>query len=230
MQKITTLGAVLASMLVLASCSDVSSPGGRPPMVSLQPVRTPLVDKSASQLARETNIRQDLIARGHYSRYSPKSMTPRYITVHSTQNMSADAWQHGKALKNGRIKPGRRYLNWHFTVDQYVALQHVPVDEQAQHADGDGPGNRYSIGIEMCEHRGNSMPVTFDRTAKLVALLMKKHNIPLRNVVPHYYWTRKNCPVPLMTGGRPGYRWGWFMSRVDYHYRCINGGTSFIDV
>ena len=37
-------------------------------------------------------------------------------------------------------------------------------------------------------------------TAKLAALLMMRYNVPLRNVVPHNYWSGKNCPAPLMTG------------------------------
>ena len=32
----------------------------------------------------------------------------------------------------------------------------MPTNEQGEHADFDGPGNRYSIGIEMCENRGNN--------------------------------------------------------------------------
>ena len=41
-----------------------------------------------------------------------------------------------------------------------------------------------------------------------------------RQVVPHNYWSGKNCPAPLMTNGRPGYKWSWFISRVDYYY-CL---------
>jgi len=54
--------------------------------------------------------------------------------------------------------------------------------------------------------------------------LMMRYNVPLRNVVPHNYWSGKNCPAPLMTNGRPGYKWSWFISRVDYYYRCLQAG------
>ena len=33
-----------------------------------------------------------------------------------------------------------------------------------------------------------------------------------------------SCPAPLMTNGRPGYKWSWFISRVDYYYRCLQAG------
>ena len=39
--------------------------------------------------------------------------------------------------------------------------------------------------------------------------------------MPHRLLVGKNCPAPLMTNGRPGYKWSWFISRVDYYYRCL---------
>ena len=160
-------------------------------------------------------------------------MKPRYITIHSTQNYSADAWRHSLALKRGALRsPKRRggnrigYLIWHFTVDDKVAIQHMPTSEQGEHADFDGPGNRYSVGIEMCEHRGCNRSATIERTAKLTAKLMHDHGIPLSRVVPHYHWPRrgkspahKNCPHFLMDNGRPGKKWRWFQSRVNYYYK-----------
>ncbi|NNC87570.1 MAG: N-acetylmuramoyl-L-alanine amidase [Akkermansiaceae bacterium] len=153
-------------------------------------------------------------------------MRPRYITIHSTQNWSsgADAWRHGLALK--RSKLGK--LSWHYTVDEDVAVQHLPTTITGNHADYDGPGNRYSIGIEMCEHPGNSRSVTIDRTAKLSAYLMKKYNIPLSRVVPHYHWPRrgqnppnKNCPHFLLNNGRPGSKWRSFLGKVNGYHKAI---------
>lgn len=214
-----------AFTLILAGCAS-SGGGRRPPMLSLPNESTIPVYRSAGQLAREVNVKQSLVPSGKYCRKKAKRLTPKYITIHSTANMTADAWQHAKALNRGAIRGGTvGYLGWHFTVDQRVTVQHMPLTEQGHHAEYDGPGNRTSFGIEMCEFRGNSMPRTYDRTAKLAAVLMKQYRIPLRNVVPHYYWTRKNCPRPLLENGRPGQNWAWFLSRVDYYYRCINMGV-----
>ena len=157
-------------------------------------------------------------------------MRPRYITIHSTQNYTAGAERHSQALKNGALRTGQRpgYLIWHFTVEDRFAIQHMPTNEQGIHADFDGPGNRYSIGIEMCEHRGNNRAATIERTAKLTAVLMKKNGIPLNNVEPHYHWPRrgkhpanKNCPHFLMDNGRPGAKWNGFLRRVNYYYRQL---------
>lgn len=188
---------------------------------------------SASGLAREINLKVDMVPRGTHGRRVVRPMTPRYITIHSTQNYSADASRHSLALKRGALRSPKRkggnrigYLIWHFTVDDRVAIQHMPVNEQGEHADFDGPGNRLSIGIEMCEHRGSNRSATIERTAKLTAKLMHDQGIPLSRVVPHYHWPRrgknppnKNCPHFLLDNGRPGAKWRWFLGRVDYHYK-----------
>lgn len=194
--------------------------------------------KSPSQLYREANVKKDIIPRGRHARKYRRSMRPRYITIHSTQNFSrgADAWRHSLALKNGKLRARKRrggnrigYLIWHFTVDQSRVVQHLPTNEQGEHADFNGPGNNYSIGIEMCENRGNSRSATIERTAKLAAYLMHKHNIPLRRIVPHYHWPRrglskphKNCPHYLLDNGHPGAKWQWFLAKVNKHYKSIS--------
>lgn len=174
------------------------------------------------------------IPRGHYGRHRVRSMRPRYITVHSTQNYSrsANARAHAEMLRRGALKGPRNslgYVTWHYTVDASSIYQSLPDNEQGQHADYEGPGNRYSIGIEMCENRGNSRSRTIDRTARLVAHLMHEHNIPLSKVVPHYHWRmirysdgldlgHKNCPHFLLDGGRPGSKWRSFLKKVKYYY------------
>jgi len=188
---------------------------------------------SGGGLAREINLKVDMVPKGTHGRKVVRPMQPRYITIHSTQNYSADAWRHSLALKRGALRSPKRkggnrigYLIWHFTVDDKVAIQHMPTNEQGEHADFDGPGNRYSIGIEMCEHRGSNRSATIERTAKLTAKLMHDNGIPLSRVVPHYHWPRrgknppnKNCPHFLLDNGRPGAKWRWFLGRVDYHYK-----------
>jgi N-acetylmuramoyl-L-alanine amidase len=188
-----------------------------------------------SRLFREVNLEVDMVPRGRHGRKVIRPMSPRYITIHSTQNYTADARKHSQALKNGALRsPKTRYGNrigyliWHFTVDDKVAVQHMPTSEQGEHADFHGPGNRLSIGIEMCEHRGSNKRTTIERTAKLTAILMKKNNIPLRHVVPHYHWPRagrkpahKDCPHFLLDNGRPGRKWSWFLSRVNDYYQRL---------
>jgi len=220
-------------------CHPIGPPSGGSdnwrPMVNT-PVRTVSSGAvSTSSLLREVNLKVDMVASGTHGRKVVRPMSPRYITIHSTQNYSADAERHSVALKRGALRAPKRkggnrigYLIWHFTVDDRVAIQHMPTSEQGEHADFDGPGNRYSVGIEMCEHRGCSREATLERTAKLTAYLMVRHNIPLRNVVAHYHWPRKgrtppnkNCPHFLMDNGKPGPKWRAFLGRVNYHHKRL---------
>lgn len=190
--------------------------------------------KEPSELLREVKVYKDLIPKGTHARKTIRPMKPRYITIHSTQNYSvgADAWRHSLAQKNGKLRAYKRkggnrigYLSWHYSIDQSVVVQHIPTNEQGEHADFDGPGNNYSIGLEMCENRGNDREITLDRTAKLTAYLMHQHNIPIYNVVPHYHWERKGLPVPhkncphfLLEDGRPGKIWRAFQAKIQKYY------------
>ncbi|QTN34047.1 N-acetylmuramoyl-L-alanine amidase [Akkermansiaceae bacterium] len=214
-------------LLALAACAPVGPPSG---IATRTEGKVPV-----SALLREVRLKVDLVPKGTHGRKVVRPMTPRYITIHSTQNFTADAEKHSLALKRGALRaPKRRggnrigYLIWHFTVDQGRAIQHLPTSEQGEHADFDGPGNRYSIGIEMCEERGSSIAATVERTAKLTAVLMKKHGIPVSRVVPHYHWPRrgakppnKDCPHFLLDNGRPGRKWRVFQEKVNFYYRRL---------
>ncbi|PQJ27967.1 peptidoglycan recognition protein family protein [Rubritalea profundi] len=247
---------VVAIFAAVISCSSSS-----PPVVMVKPVSgDPSLGSTASyvnggsyrsvmerprkrpgDLLGEVNVYKDIIPRGVHARKYKRYMKPRYITIHSTQNFSsgADAMKHSLALKNGALRAYKRkggnrigYLVWHYSVDQTRAVQHLPTNEQGEHADFSGPGNLYSIGIEMCENRGNSRSKTIERTAKLTAYLMHQHKIPLKNVVPHYHWARKglskphkNCPHYLLDNGRPGKKWRWYQGRVKHYHDQITSSS-----
>jgi N-acetylmuramoyl-L-alanine amidase len=185
--------------------------------------------------ARSLNLIVDLIPAGQFGRKGNRPMRPTFITVHSTQSYppNANAKTHANALKNGYLTATNNligYLSWHYTVDQSSIYQSLPDNERGEHADYEGTGNKSSIGIEMCENKGNSREATTERTAKLVAALMKEHNIPISHVVPHYHWERiqpktgknighKECPHFLMDNGRPGPKWRAFQEKIMGYYR-----------
>ncbi|MFT5412603.1 MAG: N-acetylmuramoyl-L-alanine amidase [Verrucomicrobiales bacterium] len=179
-------------------------------------------------------VNRDLVPSGKFARKLMEPMTPRYVTVHSTQNFAAgaDALAHAKLQRLGKFTSTHNrigYLAWHFTVDQSHAIQSLPCNERGEHADYDGPGNTYSIGVEMCEHLKNDRAKTLDRTARLCALLMAEYQIPLQHIVPHYHWPRirddkkdlghKNCPHYLLENGKPGKKWQQFLGQVLKHYK-----------
>lgn len=140
-------------------------------------------------------IVEDLIPAGKKNR--PKCiLLPEYITIHDTGNESvgADAKCHSKYLKNTDNS-----VSWHYTVDDSVIYQHLPISENGWHCgDGEGgKGNRKSIGIEICMNKDGNRKKAENKTAKLVVYLMKKYNIPINNVVQHNYWSGKDCPKLL---------------------------------
>jgi N-acetylmuramoyl-L-alanine amidase len=237
-------------LLLAVSATVLTSCGGAPTKTSyfrghtqhvsanqpgLMPGRSAM---TPNQLLAQVNLKNDIIPSGQHARKYKRSMSPKYITIHSTQNYSqgADALRHSEALKNGKLRAYKRkggnrigYLVWHYSIDQDRVVQHLPDNEQGEHADFDGPGNNYSLGLEMCENRGNSRAATMERTAKLTAYLMKRHGIPIRNVVPHYHWPRagnstphKNCPHFLLENGVPGAKWRAFQGKIMGYYKLID--------
>lgn len=214
MNKIPLLAvsAILALILVSACGSGSGSSGG------------------PSAVRNAPEVTEALIPKGQYARHRIRRMKPRYITIHSTQNTDsgAGARTHANLQRRGVLKGQNNslgYVSWHYTVDDHSIYQSLPDNEQGQHADYEGKGNRYSIGIEMCENHDNNLRATIDRTARLTASLMRKHRIPLRHVVPHQHWRmirysdgrdlgRKSCPHFLMTNGQPGPKWDAFLDKV----------------
>lgn len=185
-----------------------------------------------SALALE--ITQDIVPPGKCGRSLHRPMSPTFITIHSTDNTArtADAWHHAMAMKNGlRARNNRTgFLTWHFTVDDHSIYQSLPTNETGEHADYEGPGNKSSIGIEMCVNRTNDIAKTIDHTAQLTALLMRKYHIPLDHVVPHMHWRKirytdgrnmgfKQCPRILLDNGKLGAKWNAFLAKVAYYAR-----------
>jgi N-acetylmuramoyl-L-alanine amidase len=202
--------------------------------------KRPARQVTPDQLLAEARVKLDLIPPGTVGRRYFRPMRPRYITIHSTQNYTGNAYNHALALKRGALRATKRpggnrigFLTWHFTVQEDIAIQHLPCREQGEHADFDGPGNNYSIGIEMCEHSGNDIGQTIDRTARLAAYLMRAYDIPLEPrhgalplAAPGLTPPNKDCPHFLLERGRPGPTWRWFLNRVQFHYNRMLPGAA----
>ena len=132
----------------------------------------PTAQKSAATLYREANVKQDLI---------PEAGMPESITAACSRAISPFTARRIfpvvpmpcdilRLLKTASFVlascvdvTALATLSGTYTVDEDRAVQHLPTNEQGEHADFSGPGNRYSIGIEMCENRGNSR-IRHDRT------------------------------------------------------------------
>jgi N-acetylmuramoyl-L-alanine amidase len=122
-------------------------------------------------------------------------MQPIYITIHETANtnIGADSYAHYIFLRDGG---GPEHVSFHYCVDDKVARQLIPDNENAWHAgDGyDGTGNRKSIAIETCVNADGDWNKTLSNLVELIAELRVKHNIPSTSVVQHNHWSEKDCP------------------------------------
>lgn len=153
-------------------------------------------------------IIQDLIPKGRRNRPGYR-LDPKYITIHDTANTQsgADARAHAQYLKGSTA--ASLPVSWHFTVDDKVIYQHLPLNENGWHAgDGaSGTGNRQSIGIEICENRDGNRAQAEANAAWLVAKLLREFNLGLDRVKQHYDWSGKNCPRVLRArkGGWEGF-------------------------
>ncbi|MED3435154.1 N-acetylmuramoyl-L-alanine amidase [Bacillus velezensis] len=151
-------------------------------------------------------ITKDFIPVGHNNRPG-YAMNPAYITVHNTANTAqgASAAMHARYEKNPETP-----TSWHFTVDDKEIYQHLPLNENGWHAgDGNGTGNRKSIGIEICENSDGDFEKAVANAQWLIKKLMKEQGISLANVVPHQHWSGKYCPHKLLD------RWDSFKAGIS---------------
>ena len=160
----------------------------------------------------------------------------QYVVVHDTGSPSAgaDATMHNNYIKSLNANTGEdRVVSWHFTIDDKLCYQHLPLDEVAWHA-GDGShvygdvyynstykkedciggGNYNGIGIESCVHNGTDYTYTMRRLAKLVASLLVKYNLGIDRVKQHWHFSGKNCPQVM----RESHRWNELIYLIKLEY------------
>jgi N-acetylmuramoyl-L-alanine amidase len=142
------------------------------------------------------------------------AMTPQYITVHNTGNPSSTAANERAWLTN---PSNAATASYQIVVDDTEAIECIPLSESAWHAgDGNGPGNRQSIGIEICE--SGDYAKALDNAAALAARLLQERGWGTDRLRRHFDWSGKICPRLMYSNGS----WaGWtaFVNLVDYKQR-----------
>ena len=166
---------------------------------------------SRKKLGKSLNLEIDLIPEINSNR-SGTRITPRFITIHNTDNRNrgADARAHARYVKGEDAQ--RREVSWHYTVDDKRCIKHLPINEKGWHAES---GNSKSIGIEICMNEDIDQEAANYRAATLAAILMYDLNISLENVVTHKYWTGKKCPQLLLDN------WESFRGEIKNIYDSI---------
>lgn len=133
----------------------------------------------------------------------------KYIVVHNTANASSTAQNERDYLSNPNNIAS---TSWHIVVDDHEMIEAIPVTEVAFHA-GNGVGNQYGIGIEICE--SGDMAQAERNAVKLIAYLMKTYNIPIENVKTHQDFSGKECPRQILG------HWDNFKEEVEIAYEAL---------
>lgn len=139
----------------------------------------------------------------------PYNMTPIGITVHNTAN-DASALSEIKYMISNNAE-----TSFHYAVDDKEAVQGLPLDRNGWHAsDGNGTGNRKTIGIEICYSKsgGSRFDKAEENAAELIASLCEKYGWTINNVKRHYDYApnKKYCPHRTMDKG-----WTRFLNMVQ---------------
>jgi N-acetylmuramoyl-L-alanine amidase len=178
-----------------------------------------------TEFGKLLNLEEDLIPEGKKNRPGT-SNSLKYITIHNTDNSDhgADARAHAKFVKNTGYYTNAHgekiWVSWHYTVDDTRVIKHLPLNEGCYHTFNGG--NQQSIAIEICMNEGINQEAAFLRAARLVAALLYDLKKSADSIVPHYFWTKKNCPRLLLNDGEPGTKWKNFISMIKAEHASID--------
>ncbi|MED3026550.1 N-acetylmuramoyl-L-alanine amidase family protein, partial [Bacillus wiedmannii] len=124
-------------------------------------------------------IKKMLVPESRYSVLCPYPMNPTEITFHNTYNDATALNERNNVANNSTG------TSFHIAVDDKEAIQLIPFNRNAWHAgDGNGPGNRNSIGIEICYSMsgGERYRKAELNAAQVIRQLMDMFNIPISKV------------------------------------------------
>lgn len=147
-----------------------------------------------------------LVDSSKYSIKCPYTMVAEYITVHNTAN-DASARNEVSYMRSNNEK-----TSFHVAVDDKEIVQGIEFNRNAYHAgDGQGIGNRKTIGIEICYSKsgGDRFIQAEKNAAKYIAQLLKERNWGIDKVKKHQDWSGKYCPHRTLDMG-----WNRFLDMI----------------
>ena len=153
-------------------------------------------------------FKQNLLPANKYPIKSPYTMTPQYITVHNTANDASAANEIKYMITNDN------QVSYHVAVDDVEVIQGILFNRNAWHCgDGQGNGNRKSIGIEICYSKsGGARYIAAEENAiQYIASLLKQYGWGIERVKKHQDWNGKYCPHRVLSENR----WNSFLNRIE---------------
>ncbi|WP_212924110.1 LysM peptidoglycan-binding domain-containing protein, partial [Bacillus licheniformis] len=104
-------------------------------------------------------------------------------------------------------------------------VQGIPTNRNAWHCgDGNGPGNRSSIGVEVCYSKsGGAKYKAAEKLAiKFIAQLLKERGWGVDRVKKHQDWSGKYCPHRVLDEGR----WDAVKAAIAAELKALGGKSS----
>ena len=156
---------------------------------------------------------------------APYAMTPKYITIHNTGNTASA--RNEAAYMNSNSN----YTSYHVAIDDKEAVQVVPFNRNAWHAgDGQGQGNRASIGIEICYSMDNGYTgaksarykKAEENAALYIAHVLHQYGWGMDRLKRHYDWSGKDCPHKMHATNS----YQAFRNRVQAHLNALKKGST----
>ena len=163
-------------------------------------------------------IKQNLVPASKYKIKCPNPMVAEFIVVHNTANDASAANEVAYMVRNDNA------TSFHYAVDDREIVQGIPENRNAWHAgDGNGPGNRKGIGIEICYSKsgGPKFIAAEKLAAKFVAFKLKEKGWDISKVKKHQDFSGKYCPHRTLDMG-----WQRFLDMVQAE---LKGGSAVAD-
>lgn len=165
------------------------------------------------------SVKKNLVASSKYHVKCPYSMDAKYITFHNTANDASAANEIAYMIRNNN------QVSYHFAVDDKEVVQGIPTNRNAWHCgDGNGPGNRSSIGVEVCYSKsGGAKYKAAEKLAiKFIAQLLKERGWGVDRVKKHQDWSGKYCPHRVLDEGR----WDAVKAAIATELKALGGQAS----
>lgn len=141
-------------------------------------------------------------------------MTPEFYVVHNTANDASARNEIAYMLKNNNK------VSYHYAIDDKEVIQAIPENRNAWHAgDGNGPGNRKGIGIEICYSKsgGKKFEEAEKLAAKFIAFKLKEKGWDISRVKKHQDFSGKYCPHRTLDLG-----WQRFLNMIQNELNKLN--------
>lgn len=138
-------------------------------------------------------IQEMFLTPNKYSRPQIPLKEVKKIAVHYVGNPNTSALSNRNYFE--KCKEGGRYVSSHYIVGlKGEVIQCIPLDEWSYCTN---QANGYTISIETCHPKSDGVfnDNTYVSLCELCAMLLKKYNLTVNDLIRHYDVTQKQCPL-----------------------------------